>query len=857
MPRTIYFLVAIIALILAACVGTSVTSTSTGSVAQSTAIPSQHVPTFAPAVTKSVVPTQTFTRCPSLTPEPTLPATLLLGEPPPSEASDYTLKPWNGDEIWNTIVAGQPEFPQNDNRPPYEAQSGWELVKLTLLREIVNRFPDSPHYPDAVALLISPESYGQLPIAVEGTLEPFRDALEAALNADTDVEISPEILDIIISKVLQQEDIHVIEVFPANNVLSDGAPGWILDVRIPGSYGAVFALAGEPGSYRLVSPRSNWHRFMWSDQRVFVYDLNANGIPEIAIWDSYWGTGMAHFCKEVFALYEWNDSDFVNLTPNIETHANTDVGYCLDFKIVDGPNGTQAITTGNLIDSGCSYDDYWNIGSLSNLRRYEWNGVYFSLVREEVLSLESSMPEGEPLNKCTLSWVNDAGAANDQAFQLLPTLLAENNTDLTTGFADQFGPAYLDYFRFKLGTWYAMRGQQSQALALLTQVRDNPANPQFDATAKLAKSFLRGYPDTSAYSGCVAASKVLDIYTFQGFDPLYLDEPAMREAWGFSEWQWGYEGCSTLFSGPSEREDPLNVCSLATAFRLSVQKQNFTSTVDLIQWLDSQQVPYTGLEEGDVNGDGRRDWLVLLGTGQNQSFHLWVLLNKSELVIPLWVSDVNRTTTNIPATWNTFIPDPPNDPLNVYQWTDGMIVFRVVSQDDWTGIDKIYQSIGYYDGESFLGFTVRPAVEGSSAKKINAEDLYVLLVGEESWEPDWYTIGWDTAINTLRVVSSPQLDQDQQVRAAESLLLEKGEPKGAIEILSQLLREETELIDQEAQEYDAPHQVRPYLQYLLGLAYEMNGDEQNAVIAYWNLWHDFPQHPLSYVVQQKLESNKP
>jgi hypothetical protein len=99
------------------------------------------------------------------------------------------------------------------------------------------------------------------------------------------------------------------------------------------------------------------------------------------------------------------------------------------------------------------------------------------------------------------------------------------------------------------------------------------------------------------------------------------------------------------------------------------------------------------------------------------------------------------------------------------------------------------------------------------------------------------------------VVSSPKVDQDQQVKAAESLLFEQGESQGALVILNQLLSDENQLVDSTG---DALPVVRPYLQYLLGLAYEMSGDETNAVLAYWTLWHDFPIHPLSYVVQQKL-----
>ena len=822
----------------------------------STTLPALPAPTEMPVVSTTSTPdftpnaetndqaalnTDQAQNTPTLT---STPSPLPFGNPPAGKADAYTLKPWNGSEAWSMIKAEPPALPQGDSGKAFDDYD-WESIKLTMLREIVMLFPDSPYYHNAINLLISPESYAGLSIPVNNTLEPFRVALETAINTNPGIEISTKSLDAIILRQVQQEDIHVLHVFSADNILGDGAPGWILDVRIPGSFGAALALSGEPGAYRLISPRENWHTFMWSNQQVFTYDLNANGIPEIAIQDSY--SGMNHSCEEFFQLYEWDGSSFVNLTPNIQTNFDIDIGGCLDFETAAGPNGTQAIITGIQVGGYCSYqEDRWHPGNLVIQRRYEWNGTFFDLAREEVLPLEASMPEGSAYNKCTLGWVNEAGAANAQAIQLLPTLLAETDPELTAGFVDQYGPAYLDFFRFKLGTWYAMRGRQSQALSLLTQIRDNPTQPDYKAASQLAGAFLQSYPATSAYAGCAAANQVLDITAFRNMYWPELDLAAIRTAWGFSDPQWAYEGGPILFSGSYSREDPLNVCNLVTAFRLSIQSQSFTSTESLTRWLDSQHIPYTGLEEGDLDNDSRRDWLILVGTGKNQSFHLWALLNRKQGILPVWISYTHHMTANIPAAWGTFTPTSSDALLNVYQWTDGMVIFRVVSQGDWTGVDQVIDSKGYYDGDSFLGFTAHPAETGP-LENSSAEELTIFIVGEKSWEQDWYTLGWDPALNTLRVISSPRVEQEHRVLLAENLLFERDDPKAAIEILNQMLDGEAEVLPD----------MRPYLQYLLGLAYEINGDERDAIVAYWNIWHDFPLHPLSYVVQQKLSFSSP
>lgn len=796
------------------------------------------------------------TPVPGLIPEPESTATLapdsfLFGDPPENEVSSYTLEHWEGEDAWNIFIGEPPLFPDNTEGQSYDEQYDWPSVKITLLQEITGSFPNSSYYSNAVNGLLSPGNYGFEPVPVEN----FRSELEKKLNQTPDMLITRTALDSIISSQLQQNDIQVMSVIPADNLLGDGSPGWVLDIRNSNYGGIILALTGKPGEYRVVSPHENWTKAWWSDYQVFVYDLNTNSVPEIAFQESTWGAGMTHHCGEYFELYEWNGKSFTNLIPDIGTSANTYSGGCLGFEIVDGSNGTKAIITGYLVGSSClccNYGGGAGVGSLVIERRYEWNGTFFALASIETLSLEDSMPDELSMNKCTLSWVNEAGAANGQAFQLLPILLAETNPELTDGFRDQFGPAYLDYFMFKLGTWYAMRGNQPKALDLLNQVRNNPLNQNYDAASQLADAFLQGYPGTSTYAGCLAAGKVLDIYSFPGDDHHFLDDMAMRDTWGFSDSQWSLGRAITLYSGSLVREDPLNVCSLATAFLLSVQKQSFVNTVALTQWLDSQQIPYTGLVEGDVDGDGRQDWLILVGTGQNQSFHLWVLLNKGGSTMPLWVSDVHRTMENIPVTWNRFSPNPPATPINVYQLSDGLIIFQVISNNAWTGIDTIQDPIGYYGGESLLGFSVIPAKSGLIDSE-NAEELIVRLGESESRDNDWYILGWDPEISTLRVVSSPRYNENQQIQEAENLLFNENDPEAAIEIIDSLLNKPFIILDAASLEYDSLPNVQPYLQYLLGLAYDMAGDEQNAIIAYWNLWNDYPIHPLSYVVQQKLE----
>ncbi len=79
---------------------------------------------------------------------------------------------------------------------------------------------------------------------------------------------------------------------------------------------------------------------------------------------------------------------------------------------------------------------------------------------------------------------------------------------------------------------------------------------------------------------------------------------------------------------------------------------------------------------------------------------------------------------------------------------------------------------------------------------------------------------------------------------AESLLLTEGDPVQAIPLLTDILAEP----EQEHEDFS-----RPRLYYLLGLAHELVGDDQNAVMAYWQLWRDYPDSPYVLLVRAKLE----
>jgi hypothetical protein len=84
---------------------------------------------------------------------------------------------------------------------------------------------------------------------------------------------------------------------------------------------------------------------------------------------------------------------------------------------------------------------------------------------------------------------------------------------------------------------------------------------------------------------------------------------------------------------------------------------------------------------------------------------------------------------------------------------------------------------------------------------------------------------------------------DKAVIRAESLLFTENRPMQAIFLLNAVTTEPVQ---------DYERFSRPRCHYLLGLAYELVGDSQNAVNAYWQLWHDYPDSPYVLLARAKL-----
>ena len=461
---------------------------------------------------------------------------------------------------------------------------------------------------------------------------------------------------------------------------------------------------------------------------------------------------------------------------------------------------------------------------------FHWDGTGF---RQE-LKHTISVPKELSPNRCTLDWAIKAGPGNDQAVGLLAAAVKDWPEE-----ADQdWGPAARDYFRIKLATWYFQRDRLAEGLGLLKQVREHPFASDYSFAAKVASTFLDAYYQYGWYR---AVHEVDDLYRselepFSGpcFGVCEIDE--LRKQWGFAEREWG------IWYGNGFEDDFLGFDALSLAL-----KQNPPASLEALPvWLGHNKLSLIWSVEGDLDGRGEKDWLVLTRGWptchcQSNSF---VFLRGSWGVIAVPAKDIYAEPQNPPQEYHlqSFFPVPGVPPVNILQVGKDLYAFQI---QKGSGSYRVDMQINSADISPF-----------DTGDPIEVQDWKVeggqLLVQYNQREAVYM---WDAAQKKIVPTGfAPELQEENTAKAEQALYIDN-DPGKVVEILRSLLEEHVyENFDwMWMEDYINPPRLRPYLLYLLGLAYERSGDETNAVQAYWQLWHDYPASPYSLAAQSKLD----
>ena len=837
LPRR--FLLLVLPFALAACTVDDPTpqmATATWSSHQATPGP-KPTRTRPAAATRTAIPVQ-----PSAT--PTVPSTPWWGNPPVQPAKDYRLSQWSAADALGWAQANIAPYPTDYLGRTYADTNAAALVSTTLYEESILLDPASPAADAAHRALLDPATRGN---NTSPSVEPLRAEMERILDAAKSEDPKLASLNEALDAVAGSDALEVTALQSVDNLLGDGAPGWVIEVHA--SYQAAILLAvRQPGHYRVLALQPNWMPDFHNDFSVAVQDLNANSVPEVTLTDRFRGSGFSHYCYNRLAAYEWTDGRFVNLTPGLAESSDSDAGECLPFEVVPSTDGPAEIVAGVRTVTHCEVRDDWSISSVVLQRRFTWNGAFFDLAEEAILPFPASSVDDPAVAACALAWADEAGPEAPGAQSLMKSALAEQDPAVIKLYNELYGPAYRDYFAFKLGVWSALAGDDEGAQTQLTAVRDAPTSPEYTAAGRLANAFLTAFETKGTYAGCTAVADVLNPGDFSlGSDSwlVFFDTDAMRASWGFVGPDWATGG-EPDGDGPLLQKDTLNLCSPVSAFRMEIERWTITTTPSLVAYLTARELPYTGLQEADVDGDGRLDWLLLVGTGRQQSLQLWALLNRPSGIEAEWVGGSHTTDSSVPTTAAAFAPHPEAGALTIYQWPSDLAVLRAIQLTESTRVVDLVESALISTGTQ-LGFSIaaEPAHPGASI-------LTVSQANRAYWDAAEITLGWDADAHALAVVDRDGGVARHQLADAERELFVDQDPVAADAILSELMQHVGDLPAQIEPNAGALPTFNPYVLYLWGLAAERSGNTAEATEAYWTLWNNYSLHPFSAIAQLKL-----
>jgi hypothetical protein len=788
-----------------------------------TQTPEVHTPTPVSSPTPDLAPTETGDQnqpsSESLTPTATpVPVTT-----PAAGADSYRLQPRDQAAALRILKESQ------DVPIPEEYQDLREFYQVSLIDEIWLDFPGLREDPALNLQMAKIKGLAQTYFSTYGlihdhSVEPYRQLMENELNKKGSKELY--IPDILIKK---QGGNAYFETAVSQKLFDQNTSALVIKVYSYVGWDFFIIRLDASGHFSVLALYPEWERESWSDETFQITDLNANNRDEIAVTTDAWGTGFSHFCDRSFKLYEWDGSAFQNIMSDpLEAYAGTDTGRCLDISFLPDSRGFKKIQAGTSLNTLCPEAPY--IQTVT----FHWNGKGFVQEPEQI----SPAPKAARPTRCTIDWAIKAGPDNNEAMPLLNAALAdwpaESNQD--------WGPAAQDYFRLKLATWNFRRGQINQGLKLLEQVRDHPDAPEYSLPSRVADTFLSTYKKKGVYLAVQDVDALyqteIDQSSFCGVAGCDIEE--MRQSLGFAEHEWDYE-IGGRFSDDFQSIDALS---------MTFNQDQPTTLEDLYIWFEQNQFHPIWSIQTNLDGQGDPDWLVEVENKSNDSKQneLFVTLREYDQIHlfpvnflpPVFLSSEEDESSTLRRFQNLYT-DPGTSPINILQLGSSIYVFRFLSKNG------TYKTI---DNDLWLiplsSIQYRQKIQDW---KIEGNQLKIQLQQQE----EIYT--WDSSLSRLIPSGfAPELQEEKTDQAEQALYLDN-EPTRSLEILYKLLS--TPIWEDCEQSWVTdkitPPRLRPYLQYLLGLAYEQNHQQDKAVQAYWQLWHDYPASPYSLAAQSKLE----
>ncbi len=415
-------------------------------------------------------------------------------------------------------------------------------------------------------------------------------------------------------------------------------------------------------------------------------------------------------------------------------------------------------------------------------------------------------------NKCRIGWAYYA--TPELAIPVLEPIqehwLPEYN---------KWGVASQDFLLFRLVISNALVGNTTTVVTILEELIAHTPTPQYDLLPRLATVFLANYASQAdLYAACSAvietAQADLDAYPCStDYEGMEIDR--LEALWGFFDHSWYQYIYLDVLCDPKE------------AFSVSVAELTATNTEELEMWFEAHHIPLFVITQYDFSGDGEADWLVSAQRGA--SWELFILVREANTIVLVPIPFSSSPTTPTVFHFEIFNPSSDSGIAYLTQVGERLNIFQ---------IDQLEVNIllGEFGIASYM-----LAFSDSEAEIIVEVTADVQTV---------YT--WDGESKTFEgpVWSSPAYERAKAIQESMDALLILGDAPKAILLLETLLADDT--VGQEPDD-----EIKPRLLYLLGLAYELVGREEDSIHVYEELIQTYPENPYAETANFKLEPIAP
>jgi len=553
-------------------------------------------------------------------------------------------------------------------------------------------------------------------------------------------------------------------------------------------------------------------RNLWTkDGLVFAVADKEPGDFEIVPIFSDW-----RFCSGLSRIWDVADHNR-NGIPEVAIYDGTIVyGVVLIFEWREGHwvELTQnQITLGNYGEWGYGSTDENGIETIVvkhypwRVEYYQWDGKFYTLFEVnygnsfvyQLYGLYHSgdySHEADLIQKILASWPN----------------VGEPN-------ADKPGPSYPDYLRFQLGMTYALQSKVGEAQKVFKTIAESPVNPQTTVLSRAARVFLNKYHEnTDIYRACQAAQRIV----INAMNPYkdengYVTPEQVRAILGYDEpYSFGDSYLCNSHSTLPYLVKTLTVGGLISNPVPALQQAG----VNILHWAQL-----------DLDYDGDHDWVIVVKSAgvywSLKQWELWAFLNTGQRIEVQHLDDLpdfyGRYDTGY-FEFQVFSPTKIEAPILIIKTGDNFQVYRVKLDDQVDSLERVLAE--------------GPVRKYEIRKNDNSLDIELTFLPSKFNEHIWETYRWDGLTGKL-----------VQIDRITELLFDEGRPAKALPILQYIVSEERRQANLD--QYKEPRSL-----YLLGLAYELMGNETEAVRTYWQIWHDYPQSSYAIIAERKLEKEK-